>query len=66
MIKLYSTGCPKCKVLETKLQKKSIEYSTCSDVDEMLANGIKAAPALQLEDNSILNFTDAVRWVNEA
>ena len=32
----------------------------------MLSHGIKAAPALELEDNQILNFSDAVRWVNEA
>lgn len=64
MITLYSTNCPKCKVLETKLKNKNIEYTTCTDVDEMKAHGIKAAPTLQLEDNTILNFTDAVRWVN--
>lgn len=66
MIKLYSTNCPKCKVLESKLQKKNIEYSTCTDMDEMLSHGIKSAPALELEDKTILNFSDAVRWVNEA
>ena len=66
MIKLYSTNCPKCKVLETKMQKKNIEYSVCTDVNEMLSQGIKSAPALQMEDGTILNFTDAVRWVNEA
>ena len=66
MIKLYSTNCPKCKVLESKMQKKNIEYSVCTDVNEMLSHGIKAAPALELEDNQILNFSDAVRWVNEA
>lgn len=65
MIKLYSTNCPKCKVLEVKLKNKNIEYDVCTDVDEMLAQGIKGAPALQLEDNTILNFSDAVRWVNE-
>ena len=64
MITLYSTNCPKCKVLETKLKNKNIEYNTCTDVEEMTAHGIKTAPTLQLEDNTILNFTDAVRWVN--
>ncbi len=66
MITLYSTNCPKCKVLETKLNKKNIEFNTCTDMDEMTAQGIKAAPALRLEDGKLLNFTDAVRWVNEA
>lgn len=65
MITLYSTNCPKCKVLESKLQKKDIQYETCTDTDEMLSKGIKSAPILQLDDNTILNFTQAVKWVNE-
>ena len=65
MVKFYSTHCPKCKVLEMKLKQKNIEYTTYTDVDEMLAHGIKAAPALEIEENKVLNFTDAVRWVNE-
>ena len=65
MIKLYSTNCPKCRVLESKMQKKNIEFTTCTDTDEMISLGIKGAPALQFEDGKILNFTDAVRWVNE-
>jgi glutaredoxin len=36
MITLYSTGCPKCKVLETKLNNKNIEFNVNTDVDEML------------------------------
>ena len=64
MIIFYSTNCPKCKVLETKKKEKNIEFTTCSNMDEMLLKGIKSAPVLELEDNTILNFTDAVRWVN--
>ena len=66
MITLYSTNCPKCKVLETKLNKKNIEFQTCTDMDTMVSQGIKAAPALQLDNGNILNFADAVKWVNEA
>ena len=64
MIKLYSTNCPKCKVLETKLKQKTVNFEVCTDMDEMLSQGIKSAPALRLEDDSILNFADAVKWVN--
>lgn len=64
MITLYSTNCPKCKVLETKLKIKKIEYTTCTDVDEMLSRGIKSAPRLELEDGSLLEYTDAIQWVN--
>ena len=27
MVTLYSTGCPRCTVLEKKLEQKKIEYS---------------------------------------
>ena len=64
MIRLFSTGCPKCKVLTMKLDKKNINYEVCEDTDEMLSLGIKAAPMLQVEDGTILNFTDAIKWVN--
>ena len=64
MIKLYSTNCPKCKVLETKLNMKGIQYDISTDVNEMLAMGIKAAPVLQLDNGKLLLFADAVKWVN--
>ena len=64
MIQLYSTNCPKCKVLEMKLQKKNIEYSVFTDVDAMLEKGIKAAPMLELDDGERLDFNNAIKWVN--
>ena len=33
---LYSTGCPKCRVLKTKLDKKNINYIENNDVEEMI------------------------------
>ena len=48
-----------------KMKKKNIEYVTYSDVDGMLAKGIKAAPVLELDDNTRLDFAAAVKWVNE-
>ena len=63
MVTFYSTGCPKCKVLETKLNTKNIDYTVINDVDVMLSKGIKSAPVLEI-DGEIKNFTDAVKWVN--
>ena len=60
----YSTHCPKCKVLETKLKQKNVEYVEVDDVDAMLAKGIKSAPYLEV-DETLMNFNDAVKWVNE-
>lgn len=64
MITLYSTNCPKCKVLGMKMNQKNIEFETCTDVDEMLSNGIKSAPALKLDDGTVLDFAAAVKWAN--
>lgn len=61
---LYTTGCPKCKVLEQKLNAKNIAYDIVTDVDKMMNLGIQSAPALQVED-TIYNFADAIKYVNE-
>ena len=61
---LYSTNCPKCKVLETKLKSKNIEFEICNDVDLMLSKGIQQAPYLEV-DNELMDFSNAIKWVNE-
>lgn len=61
---LYSTHCPKCKVLETKMKQKKVEYVEVDDVDAMLAKGIKSAPYLEVDD-AMMDFNEAVKWVNE-
>ena len=63
-IKLYTTHCPQCKVLEMKLAKKGIQYEECDDVEKMKQIGIKAAPALEV-DGDLLSFKQAINWVNE-
>lgn len=61
---LYSTNCPKCNVLEKKLQSKNINFEICNDVDLMLSKGIQQAPYLEV-DNKLMDFSKAVKWVNE-
>ena len=61
---LYSTNCPKCKVLETKLKNKNIEFEICNDVGLMLSKGIQQAPYLEV-DNELMDFSNAIKWVNE-
>ena len=62
-IVLYSTHCPKCKVLETKLKQKGIEYTEINDVTELIENGYKSAPILKVNEK-YLEFSDAVKYVN--
>ncbi len=64
MIKFYTTGCPKCRVLKDKLDFNNIEYETVSDVDEMISKGMKSAPALEV-DGELLDFPSAIKWLNE-
>ena len=61
---LYSTGCPKCKILKSKLDSKNIKYETISDVDLMQEKGFMSLPMLEV-DNNLMEFVDAVHWVSE-
>lgn len=60
---LYSTGCPKCKILETKLQNKGIYYTKNTSLNEMARLGFTNVPMLKIND-SYLEFGEAVKWVN--
>ena len=61
---MYSTGCPKCNVLKSKLDSKSIPYMVVSDVSSIVAKGITTVPVLEI-DGRLLDFKEAVDWVNE-
>lgn len=61
-VTLYTTHCPKCKTIETKLKQKGIEYSEVTNVEEMTRRGFKGAPTLEV-DGKIYNFGDANRWI---
>ena len=63
-IVLYSTGCPKCKVLEAKMKSKGISYVEINDVEVMEAKGIMALPVLEV-DGELKNFNEAMAWLNE-
>lgn len=62
MIKLYSTGCPRCGVLKRKLDEAKVAYTVIDDVDEMLKLGLRTAPALEV-DGKLMDFTEAIRYV---
>lgn len=61
---LYSTDCPKCKVLKQKLEEKGIAYTENTSVDEMLALGIVQVPVLSVK-GALLSFHEANQWVNQ-
>lgn len=61
---LYSTNCPKCIVLEKKLDSAGVEYEINNNVDDILKLGIPTVPILSVNDN-LLTFNDAIKWVND-
>lgn len=63
---LYTTHCPKCYILQQKLDEKGIKYQICEDIDEMIALNITAAPALYTEETGLMDFGKAIQWVREA
>ena len=63
-VTLYSTGCPKCKVLVAKLNAKNIKYNTVSDVGIIISKGISTVPVLEV-NGTIMDFKTAVEWINE-
>jgi glutaredoxin len=63
MIVLYTTNCPRCKVLETKLKEKNIDFEINENVNDLIDLGLMSAPALSINGN-ILQFKEAVDWVN--
>ena len=64
---LYTTNCPKCVVLEKKLNNKNINYKKVEDIEKIMeiANeqGINTAPILEI-DGEFLDFSHANTYIN--
>ena len=64
MITVYSTGCPRCKIIEAKLKEKNIDFTINDNIDEMSELGIMSVPVLSI-DGKLLQFKEANDWINE-
>jgi glutaredoxin len=62
---LFSTNCPQCKVLEKKLEQKGLSFEITNDIQELIDLGIKRAPILKTDDGQYLDFSNAIKYVNE-
>lgn len=60
---LYSTGCPRCMVIQKKLTEKNINYTKVTSEEDILALGVKEVPILSVDGN-LMGFKDAVEWIN--
>lgn len=62
---LYSTGCPKCKVLEKKLKSKNVDFVIESDIESVAKLGYTSAPILWYRNaDKYYTFSEAVKFVN--
>lgn len=63
-ITLYTTHCPKCKVLMAKLQQKNITFDVCEDIEIIRTKGFLTVPLLEV-DGIVMDFVAANKWVSE-
>lgn len=61
---LFTLDCPRCKVLEKKLEQSGINFTVCKDKELMLKNGFDLLPVLKVDDK-VMGFKEAVKWINE-
>lgn len=61
-VTLFTTHCPKCKVIEKKLAQKNIEYEMVEDINVMKEKGFKSLPMLEV-NGQVFNFVEANKWV---
>lgn len=61
---IYTTDCPRCVILESKLRDKGVDFKRVTDIDVMQSKGIMSAPVLEV-DGKMMSFAEAVKYVNE-
>ena len=61
---LYTTHCPKCKILEKKLIDKKIEFVTIQDQNEIVKTGFKTVPILKNSEGKFMDYYEAVKYIN--
>ena len=62
MITIYTTGCPRCKVLETKLNQAGLKFGVVNDPKKIMEMGFVTAPVMTV-DGKPFGFKEAIEWV---
>ena len=60
---LYSTGCPKCRILKKKLDEKGVNYEVCSDTERMIGLGFTEVPVLEVKGEKY-SFSEALKMLD--
>lgn len=63
MVTLYTTHCPRCKILTRKLDKAGVKYVENEDVEEMKSLGFLSAPILKVGEDTF-SFKEACIWAD--
>lgn len=63
-VKLYTTHCPKCKILEERLNEKKIKYEIVDNIEELQKMNFKSVPNLEI-DGKIYNYLDSIKYLNK-
>ena len=61
---LYTTDCPKCRLLKKKLDQKKVKYNEVTDVQEMISKGFKSVPILEI-DGENFSYEEAVAYLDK-
>lgn len=63
-VTFYSNDCPRCKILQQKLDEKGVMYEKVSDVEIMKQKGFMSVPMLEV-DEKIMTYLEAINWIKE-
>jgi len=61
---LYTIDCPKCKILEKKLNMNNIQYDICKDTKLMKEKNIQKLPMLSINER-LYSYKEAVDLINK-
>ena len=68
MINLYGTHCPKCKVIEKKLQMKGIPFNIIDDEDSVREfceeKDMRELPLIEDDNGDVYNFVEANKLIS--
>ena len=61
-MRYIGNGCPKCKILQAKLDEKGLEYEKSDNMQELIDLGFKTVPVLEV-DGEYMDFGKAMKWI---
>lgn len=60
----HQDTCPQCRMVETLMKKKNINYTSCKDVDYMISIGINHTPTLEVDGTRLVG-KELIGWIKE-